>query len=965
MTKGVLQMIRAICFALLNLISLPIQAVHLSKDGTGQVLIFPYYTVNGGQDTLINLVNTTGDTKALRVRFREAANSREVFAFNVYLGAHDVWSGGVVNGNDDIPWILSFDQSCAFPNMSFSSNTKFYDDKFTGEFSDSYSEYSYRMNEGFVEVLEMGVMTGASAEAVKIEDGIAIDCSMIENAWGPEGYWSENAATDMLPPTGGITGNITLINVAEGYAITQEPTVFENFSDVILNYNIDNDSPSLADGSLNAQIEHDGILLDTHWPTGYQAISALLMKKTISNEFVLTDGIAADTDWVLTMPTRQYHIDSRYSESVTPVAPFEEDDYSCEPYVFDYRDREAQLPEELVGSGVPLPPPAYIPPPKGLCFSANSIVMFDGGAYIEPPYGIFSSHLVPDNGDFDETSVLIETVADPNIPTYFSTGWMNLSFEQTTLLLNHNGNMTFEGMPVIGFAAQRYENHNVSGGRLANYEGIFPHKYASVITHNYTPDKNKAMQIAQDNKGQVLLLPYYTVKNGLNTLISVVNTTDEVKALKVRFLEGKNSRNVLDFNVYIDAYDVWTAGLVPHQSTITDHLEEPSVKLITLDNSCTTIFSDEQTVINSQAFIPDAFTGEFEDGLGINMTRVQEGSIEIFEMGSLKAGDAIAATHDDTGVPNNCLVLIDNWTPPTGKWIQNPNNNLTAPDGSGGLYASVSLIDIARGVDLTYDATAIENFTTEINHTPPRDIAPNLSTGNINKTRITTDDGTVKTTWPSSINAVTALFMQSEVSNDYVTEPNINAQTDWVNFYPTRPFYTDPLFSGSEVNLAPFAHLDIPLVEGDCKSFIFKAYNRDQQVSLFSGPIPPGIFPPAQHCWGVNTASVNNLDSLETIFASELQMPNWFSQYHSIYEIEFVSGWMKNTYNNNFQNAPYVDSLIGVGENGETHEIFGLPVLGFTAQRYINNNALPGVIANYAVIQVNKGKRKITITAQQ
>ena len=85
---------------LILLISTQINAVQLSSNGMGQVLIFPYYTVNGGFNTLINLVNTTSDAKALRVRFREAANGREVFTFNLYLAPHDVWTGGLVKTDE-------------------------------------------------------------------------------------------------------------------------------------------------------------------------------------------------------------------------------------------------------------------------------------------------------------------------------------------------------------------------------------------------------------------------------------------------------------------------------------------------------------------------------------------------------------------------------------------------------------------------------------------------------------------------------------------------------------------------------------------------------------------------------------------------------------------------------------------------------------------------------------------------
>ena len=66
-------------------------AVYLNPDGLGSVLIYPYYTVNGGNATLLSVVNTTNEGKAVKVRFLEAYNSREVLDFNLYLSPFDVW----------------------------------------------------------------------------------------------------------------------------------------------------------------------------------------------------------------------------------------------------------------------------------------------------------------------------------------------------------------------------------------------------------------------------------------------------------------------------------------------------------------------------------------------------------------------------------------------------------------------------------------------------------------------------------------------------------------------------------------------------------------------------------------------------------------------------------------------------------------------------------------------------------
>src|SRR3569832_1884792 len=50
-------------------------AVILSARGTGGVLIYPYYTVNH-QQTLLSIVTTTEQGKALKVRFREGYDGR-------------------------------------------------------------------------------------------------------------------------------------------------------------------------------------------------------------------------------------------------------------------------------------------------------------------------------------------------------------------------------------------------------------------------------------------------------------------------------------------------------------------------------------------------------------------------------------------------------------------------------------------------------------------------------------------------------------------------------------------------------------------------------------------------------------------------------------------------------------------------------------------------------------------------
>ena len=80
------------------------EAVHVNPDGLGQVLIYPYYTartrttglfVGSQYNTLLSVVNSTASAKAVKVRFLESLDSREVLDFDLYLSAHDVWTAAL------------------------------------------------------------------------------------------------------------------------------------------------------------------------------------------------------------------------------------------------------------------------------------------------------------------------------------------------------------------------------------------------------------------------------------------------------------------------------------------------------------------------------------------------------------------------------------------------------------------------------------------------------------------------------------------------------------------------------------------------------------------------------------------------------------------------------------------------------------------------------------------------------
>ena len=58
--------------------------------------------------------------------------------------------------------------------------------------------------------------------------------------------------------------------------------------------------------------------------------------------------------------------------------------------------------------------------------------------------------------------------------------------------------------------------------------------------------------------GEVLLYPYYTVSGNQDHYLVANNSYRGIVA-KVRFLEGRRGRPVLDFNLYLSAHDSWAA----------------------------------------------------------------------------------------------------------------------------------------------------------------------------------------------------------------------------------------------------------------------------------------------------------------------------------------------------------------------------------------------------------------------
>jgi len=472
---------------------------------------------------------------------------------------------------------------------------------------------------------------------------------------------------------------------------------------------------------------------------------------------------------------------------------------------------------------------------------------------------------------------------------------------------------------------------------------------------------SNAVNLNPDGLGQVLVYPYYTVNNDLNTLISVVNTTDEVKAVKVRFLEGKNSRECLDFNLFLSPYDVWTAGLIPTAATSLyspGHEGEPTVKLLTADKSCS---DPSANVLSGYEFLPWAFdVSSGYDGIGRSLERCTEGHFEMIEMGVVSdATTATGITHVG-GIPANCGVISSLYA--------NRDTYMSAP--TGGLFGSASIVDVAGGTDITYNADAINDALRSQTLTNASDLQPSLATLQVNTSNVFHNGAVQTDTWlNSSVQAISAIYMHNNIYGEYELFDDITAHTEWVVTFPTKNFYVDA--ARTPFGSVPYEPFTAPLTEnGACEIYGIQIWDREERVPEDGLIIePPSPTPPGQtgenplFCWETNVVEFEDTDrtSGDSIIlgsrntthlvakrvaaqAATPTTPAVDAQY-------FVNGWVALSFSEAGQQT---------ADNLTNTNYVGLPVTGFAVQSYVNANAQPGILAAYAGIFKHRYSRSIT-----
>ena len=468
----------------------------------------------------------------------------------------------------------------------------------------------------------------------------------------------------------------------------------------------------------------------------------------------------------------------------------------------------------------------------------------------------------------------------------------------------------------------------------------------------------QAVNVNPDGLGQAIIYPYYTVRNNQMTLFSVVNTTAKSKAVKVRFLEGKASYEVLDFNLYLSPNDMWAAAVTDNgtgaQIEVTDHSCTAPIIAAALTRP------DGNPGPGAVAFRNIKYTADTADS---SLDRTREGYIEVIEMGEVIDTYALnatpvafgpAITHSGllNGLPGNCAAINTAWDLSSGPWFTNHSGSVTAP--TGGLAGSAHVINLSAGADISYDPTTLDNWSTLTSlHLPPGGENPSLQSAMPTTSNVftSTSASVTSSAWDAGEDAVSAVLMKSSITNEYITQADLFAGTDWVVTFPTKRFYV----STSAV-ADPFEH-KYTYGTGSCDIVTPELFGREEERTSISGldfsPEPTTSTTSHYLCYEANVIRFNAVGSPGYSPLGSVTYPAGLGKQ---LVGTYPNGWARLTFPTDPDATVSATNHTLVSNSGQTYH--GLPSVGFAVIDYAAGNG--AALAGYGSSFNHKGTRTIS-----
>ncbi|WP_044395736.1 hypothetical protein [Acidovorax temperans] len=499
-------------------------ALSVTTGGTGHNLIVPYFTVQDGNMTVIHLTNTdTVNGKAVKVRFRGAANSDDLLDFQVLMSPGDVWTAAVTAAADGTAQLSTADGTCTVPSLK--GVTQKFD---TRRLPTSVGAAGTR--EGYVEIFNMADISGkdlytvgtttstksALYTAIKHVNGVApCTATVIEPIMLKKDHTEETAVkAGFNTPTTGLMGDWYIINVAKTTTFSGAATavtavvsgtdstaakgnfvVFPQLADAV-GATIDNFTadPLLRTANIGTTKTAAGVasvapttvpaieaafydLPDLSTPyvvaggtatapiTQAEILTGALAVKTITNQYATDAGISAKTDWVFSMPTRRYSVALDYRQT-TPSRVY------TNGIVGDTDPATAgvQAGAYFHASNTSLDS-------GKICVTSDKQAFYDREETTKTAGAVFSPGAVDKARFCGETSILSFGTSTSGVLG----AALAAQFTETAAYTNGwgvidvtNGNV---GLPILGSAFIKLTNPQASAGVSGNYGITWPHRF--------------------------------------------------------------------------------------------------------------------------------------------------------------------------------------------------------------------------------------------------------------------------------------------------------------------------------------------------------------------------------------------------------------------------------------------------------------------------------------------------------
>ena len=413
--------------------------LHRSETGNGGLVIVPFWTVDGGQDSLLTVRNDASLASAVRVRVLDDQGGLNRI-LSVYLNSGDQWTAAFT-ALDGAAELLSVDGSCVLLEDGAGVDAK-PGDPLVLDLGGATA--------GSLEIIEMA---SAPPDSLAAPGGLWPDCATLAARF-VDGGWANDPNAGLAAPAEGIAATISILTVEGGSMSTIEGAALLGFSDVPQHeapgdFGLDLGSAvdqGSGNGTVRSRVCIGADCRIDQWNQPLEAMAAVLTIAGLSAEFSISPVSEGRVDLVLHRPLERYE-----NEIIGTSAPVELRlrDRTGSVVLPQAADQTVSLERSLVmqvlgfdPSALILDPPAMIPSP---------VLSY-------PALPEFSIAALADNGLRGGVAEL--RFEDPQ--------------QSSVVLISQNG-YTYVGEPVIAFGVQQFTNGTIDAGGnqpvLSNYRG--------------------------------------------------------------------------------------------------------------------------------------------------------------------------------------------------------------------------------------------------------------------------------------------------------------------------------------------------------------------------------------------------------------------------------------------------------------------------------------------------------------